>query len=158
MAFDIGKAFKVATIPIVIMIVWALIQTFIGFAVNMFPPIGYALCVLAPIGLLLGVVIPAWAGFKAVKEAQMDIVGGAITGGLVGLVASIVGAVLTMIVSVLDIGAFVATSGMSPEYALAGAGGLIGLAFSLVAGIVFWTVVAVVLGAIGAFIAKNMKK
>jgi len=149
LAFDIGKSLKVATIPIVILIAIGIFSSVIGAI----PVLNMLLCLVGIPLAIVGWVVTAWAGYKAVKEAQMDLVGGAITGGLTALVAGIVNGVVSFVLSMLGVGVGVASGGDV-------GGAAIGAGFSavfIVVGIVVGTIVGLVLGAIGAFVA-GMKK
>ncbi|MEW6748218.1 MAG: hypothetical protein AB1295_00730 [Candidatus Micrarchaeota archaeon] len=149
MAFDIGKAFKVGTIPIVVLILLGIFSTVVGAI----PVLSMLLCVIGLPLAIIGWVVNAWAGYKAVKEAGMDLVGGALTGGLVAFVAGVVSGVVGFVVQLLGIGVGVA-GGNDIGGAAIGAGfGVIGIVFGVITG----TVIGLVLGAIGAFVA-GMKK
>ncbi|MFH0737636.1 MAG: hypothetical protein V1827_03710 [Candidatus Micrarchaeota archaeon] len=149
MAFDIGKALKVGTIPIVILVVLSILTTVIGAI----PFLNMLICILGLPVMLISFVVTAWAGYKAVKEAQMDLVGGALTGGLVSLISGVVGAIVSFIVSLLGIGVNVAGGGD-----VGGAAVTVGLNIvGIIVGIVFSVIIGLILGAIGAFVA-GMKK
>jgi hypothetical protein len=149
LAFDIGKSFKVAMIPIVILIAIEVFSKVIGAI----PVLNMLMCVAGIPLLLLGWAVLAWAGFKAVKEAQMDLVGGAITGGLAGLVSSVVGGLLSLVLGMLGMGADVATGGDMGNAAIGMGLGVVGV----IVGVALGTIFGLVLGAIGAFVA-GMKK
>ena len=158
MKLDFGKMLKVATIPIVILIVVSLIKTFIGFVATIFPPVGFALCALIPLTTLISIVVLAWAGFKAVKEAQMDIIGGALTGGLTSFVAGVVGGMIGLVINMAGIGVGLAGSNSIGSAAIGVGMNAVGGVFNLIISVVTWTVFGLVLGAVGAFVAQNMKK
>ncbi len=149
MAFDIGKSLKVATIPIVILIAIGVFSSVIGAI----PFLSLLLCLVGIPLLLVSWVVTAWAGYKAVKEAQMDLVGGAITGGLTAFVAGVVNGIVSFVLNMLGFGAGVALGGDVGDAALGAGIGVV----AIVIGIVVGTVIGVVLGAIGAFVA-GMKK
>jgi hypothetical protein len=150
LALDIGKALKVAMIPIVILVAIELFSKIVGAI----PFANMLMCVLGLPLLLVSWVVLAWAGFKAVKEAQMDLVGGAIAGGLAGLISSVIGGIVGLVLSMLGIGAGVALGSNDVGGAAIGVGlNIVGV----VIGIVLGTVFGLVFGAVGAFVA-GMKK
>jgi hypothetical protein len=149
LAFDIGKSLKVAMIPIVILIAIGIFSSIIGAI----PVLNMLLCLVGIPLAIVGWVVTAWSGYKAVKEAQMDLVGGAITGGLTALIAGVVNGVVSFVLNMLGMGVGVATGGDV-------GGAAIGAGFSavfIVVGVVVGTIIGLVLGAIGAFVA-GMKK
>lgn len=149
MALDIGKSLKVAMIPIVILIAIGIFSTVVGAI----PVLNMLMCVVGIPLTIVGWVVLAWSGFKAVKEAQMDLVGGAVTGALAGFVSGLVNGVVAFVFNMLGMGVGVATGGDVGGAAIgAGFGAVV-----IVAGIVGGTVIGLVLGAIGAFVA-GMKK
>ncbi len=157
MAFDLGKAFKVALIPAVLVMVLGIISTGLSFVLNIVPFLGLIMCAIGPGILLLQAICLGWAGFKATKEAQMDLIGGALSGGIAGFVSSVVLGVISAVLTVLGIGASVMGSDSLGGAAIGAGLGIVAIVIALVAGIVFWTVVGLVMGAIGSFVA-GMKK
>lgn len=149
MAFDIGKSLKVAMIPIVILIAIGVFSAVIGAI----PVLNMLICIVGIPLLIVGWVVTAWAGYKAVKEAQMDLVGGAITGGLTALIAGVVNGVVSFVLNMLGMGVGVAGGGDIGGAALGAGVGVV----VIVVGVVVGTVIGLVLGAIGAFVA-GMKK
>ena len=149
MAFDIGKSLKVAMIPIVILIAIGIFSTIIG----MIPVLNMLLCIVGLPLAIIGWVVIAWSGYKAVKEAQMDLVGGAITGGLAALISGVVNGLISFVLNILGVGVGVATGGDVGGAAFSAGIG----AVALVIGIVVGTIIGLILGAIGAFVA-GMKK
>jgi hypothetical protein len=149
LALDIGKALKVATIPIVILIAIEVFSKVIGAI----PLLNLLLCVTGIPLLVVSWIVMAWAGFKAVKEAQMDLLGGAVAGGLAGFISSVVGGVIGIVLQLLGVGVGVATGGDL-------GGAALGMGFGVVfvvVGIAIGTISGLVLGAIGAVVA-GMKK
>jgi hypothetical protein len=149
LGIDIGKSLKVATIPIVILIAIGVFSSIVGAI----PVLNILLCIVGIPLTIVSWVVTAWAGYKAVKEAQMDLVGGAVTGGLAALIAGIVNGIVSFVLSLLGMGVGVATGG---DVGGAAVGAGFGLVF-IVVGIVIGTIIGLVLGAIGAFVA-GMKK
>ncbi|MEW6721977.1 MAG: hypothetical protein AB1324_01815 [Candidatus Micrarchaeota archaeon] len=150
MGIDIGKSLKVATIPIVILIAIGVFSAIIGAI----PFVNFLLCLLGLPMWIVSLAVLGWSGYKAVKEAQMDLVGGAVTGGLAGLISSVVNGIVGLVMSMLGIGVGLATGGND------GMGAAVGVGFGVVAvvvGVVIGTITGLVLGAIGAFVA-GMKK
>lgn len=147
MALDIGKSLKVATIPIVVLIV-------LGIASNLVSLIPFLGCIVGIPILVVSMAVLGWAGFKAAKEAGMDLVGGAVTGGLAGLISGIVNGIIGFVLSVLGIGVGMAMGGSDVGGAALGAGFVL---IGVVVGVVFSLVLGLVMGAIGAFVA-GMKK
>ncbi|MCI0503689.1 hypothetical protein L0Y65_03170 [Candidatus Micrarchaeota archaeon] len=157
MAFDIGKALKTALIPAVLVIILGIISQGIGFILGIVPFLSVIMCAIGPGIMLLQVICLAWAGFKAVKEAQMDLVGGALSGGIAGVISSVVLGVISAVLAVLGIGANVVGSDSLGGAAIGAGIGIVAIVIGLVVGIIFWTVVGLVMGAIGSFVA-GMKK
>ncbi|MFN7991710.1 MAG: hypothetical protein U0R44_06155 [Candidatus Micrarchaeia archaeon] len=145
MGIDIGKSFKVAMIPIAILVAIGIFSAIVGAI----PVLNLLMCLVGIPLTLVSLVVTAWSGYKAVKEAQMDLVGGAVTGGLTALVAGVINGVVSFVLSLLGMGVGVATGGDVGGAAL-GAG--VGVVF-IVVGVVVGTIVGLVLGAIGAFVA-----
>jgi hypothetical protein len=154
LALDFGKIIKSALIPTVLLVILGVIQLVIGFI----PFIGglAGLCTVIPL-TIASVVVLGYAGFSAAK-AGMDIVGGALTGGISGLLSAVVVGVIGLAMSMLGIGVGVATGGYDAGGAVLGAGfGIIGGIIAIGVGVVFWTIGGLVLGAIGT-VAAGMKK
>ena len=149
MAFDIGKSLKVAMIPIVILVVIGIFSAVIGAI----PVLNMLMCIVGIPLTLVALAVTAWAGYKAVKEAQMDLVGGAITGGLTSLISGIINGIVSFILSMLGVGVGVATGGDVGSAAVGAGFGAVVIVGSIVVG----TIIGLVLGAIGAFVA-GMKK
>lgn len=150
MAIDIGKSLKVGTIPIVILVVIGVVSNVIGAI----PVLNFLLCL---IGIPLTIVswgVLAWSGYKSVKEAGMDVVGGAVTGALVGAISGLVNAIVGFLLSLLGIGAGLAMGGEDGVGAAVGVGfGIVGIVVAPIVG----AVIGAIFGAIGAFVA-GMKK
>jgi hypothetical protein len=150
LAFDIGKALKVATIPIVILVAIELFSKII----MAIPLLNMLMCVVGVPLFIASLVVLAWAGFKAVKEAQMDIIGGALAGGIAGFVSSLIGGIVGLVLSMLGIGAGVALGNNDVGGAAIDAGmNVVGV----IIGIGIGTVMGLIFGAVGAFVA-GMKK
>lgn len=150
MAIDIGKSIKVATIPIVILVVIGVVSNVIGAI----PVLNFLLCLIGIPLTLISWAVLAWSGYKAVKEAQMDLVGGAVTGALAGAIAGLVNAIVGFLFSLLGLGAGLALGGED------GVGAAVGVGFGIVAVIIAPIVGAItgaIFGVIGAFVA-GMKK
>jgi hypothetical protein len=156
LALDIGKSLKLALIPIVVIIVLGIISLGMSFILNLVPLIGAIMCVIGPGIMLLDCIVLGWAGFKAAK-AGMDIVGGAITGGLTGFITSLVLGVIGLVLNFLGLGVNVATGGDVGTAVLGAGFSLIGGVIVIGVSVVIWTVVGLVLGAIGT-VAAGMKK
>lgn len=139
---------KAATIPAVLLIALGIVGVGIGFI----PFLG---CITGIPMLLAGWAILGWAGFKAVKEENLDIVGGALAGLIAGLASSLVVGVINFVLGMLGIAA-VAAMGSSDITGAALGGGL--AIVGLVIGIVVGAVIGLVFGAIGALVAQQMAK
>lgn len=136
---DIQKSLKVAMVPIgalIILNILSHIPRYIPFTIIPWPLIS-ALSLLIT-GFM--VVALAWSGFKAVKEAQMSLVGGAVTGGLTGAISGLINAVVNFVLGTVGIGE----------------GNFIGIAGIILLSIIA-AVIGLILGTIGAFVA-GMKK
>src|SRR5574337_1140381 len=150
MGIDIGKSVKVATIPIAILVGIGIFSNVLG----MIPFLSFLLCIIGLPLAIVGWVVTAWAGYKAVKEAGMDLVGGAVTGALTGAIAGLINAIIGFALSMLGVGVGVATGGTDGVGAVVGAGfGIIGIIVAPIVGAIF----GAILGVIGAFVA-GMKK
>ncbi len=150
MAFDIGKSFNVAMIPIVILVAIGIFSSVVGAI----PILNILMCIVGLPLFVVGLIVNAWAGFKAVKEAQMDVMGGALTGGIAALVAGIINGIVSYVLNLLGIGVNVAAGNNDLGGAALGAG--VGLV-AMVGGIIVGTILGLILGAIGAFIAGMNK-
>jgi hypothetical protein len=150
LAIDIGKSLKVATIPIAILVALGILQNVIGLVPFLG---GVAICLTGPLFLIATLVVLGWAGYKAVKEAQMDLVGGAVTGAIAGVISGAIGAVVGFVFALLGVGADVAGGGGAEGAAYGAVGSVIGLVFALVFGIIFGAVIGAIMGAAGAFVA-----
>ncbi len=159
MAIDLGKSFKVATIPIAAAVGVHILNLIINMVIGAIPVLGLIVCVIGPLFGLIGLAILAWAGYKSVKEAQMDLTGGAVTGAVTGVVGGVINAVISFAFLALGLGASLATSGGSNMLG-AGIGAAIGIVafiISLVLAVIFGVIIGGICGAIGAYIA-GMKK
>lgn len=150
MALDIKKCFDASLMPAAVLIVVSLVATLLGQFV---PALA---CILGFPILLIQIVVLAWAGYAAVKERRMDLVGGAVTGALAGAIATLVSGIINILLGLIGIGVAVSNVGAVG----AGIGGaVLGVAaiIGLVIGMVIGAIMGAILGAIGAFIA-GMKK
>lgn len=148
MNIDFGKCFKIAMIPIVVLIVVNLVENFIGWI----PFLGMILCLIWPLFTLARVLVVAWAGWSAAK-AGMDLLGGAVTGAITGAIGALVGAILSFGLNIVGIGAD-AVSGQAGVGSIIGAGfGIIAIILAPIGGAIF----GAIFGAVGAFVA-GMKK
>lgn len=138
---DINKIIKVAILPIGILV---LIGVFSNVAGLIIPAL---LCVVGMPLAIVGWIVNAWAGFKAVKEEKMDLVGGIIVGTVTGAIAALINAIIGFILSLAGIGA---TGGAGMDFAISAVGGIIGIFIAPFIGAIF----GAVLGAIGAFIGQ----
>lgn len=151
MAIDFGKSLKVATIPIAILVAIGIVSHVIG----LIPFLSFLLCIIGIPLAIVGWVVTAWSGYKAVKEAQMDLVGGAVTGALTGAVAGFINALIGFVLSLAGIGVGVASGG---EVGLGEGIGIVAGIISLVIAPIIGAIIGAILGAIGAFVATNMGK
>ncbi len=157
MAIDIQKSFKVAIIPIAALIGIGIVREIVFVAIGAIPFLGLILCAIGPLFGLLSLLVLAWAGYKSVKEAQMDIVGGAVTGAIAGVIGGIVDAVINFAFVALGLGAGLATGGDMVGAGIGAAIGVIGLIIGLVFAVFVGLVMGAIFGAAGAFVA-GMKK
>ena len=147
---DFQKSLKVAMMPAGIMIAIGVVSTLLGTFVPLLA------CIVGLPVLLAQIVVNAWAGYKSVKEAGMDLMGGAVTGAVAGAIAGLVNAIVSFVLSLAGIGVGLATGGGSG----AALGGALAAGIGIVAIIlapIFGAIVGLILGAIGAFVA-GMKK
>jgi hypothetical protein len=150
LGIDIGKSLKVAVIPIVILIAIGVFSAVVGSI----PVINLLTCITGIPLLLVSWAVLAWSGYKSVKEAQMDIVGGLITGLLAGGISGLVSSIVYFVMGILGIGASVALGSGDGATAALGVGiGIFGIAWGIGMGILQ----GAVLGAIGAFVAGMHK-
>lgn len=131
---DFNKILKVATMPVVVLVVLGIIS----LAITMFIPSIGAIIAL-PAGLI-GLLIYVWAGYTAAK-AKMGLVDAGIVGAAVALFTSIIIGVINLIIGMVIAGpstpALIITLGM------------------LAINIVFGTIVGFVLGIIGGLIGQK---
>jgi hypothetical protein len=105
--------------------------------------------------VLLNPILLAYAGFATVKKAKGSVVDGAISGAIAGFVMFALLAVIGIVVAIAGLGLNLSVGNLL--------GGLVGtflVGVSTIADIVlivFMTVVGFILGAVGAFLAKNSK-
>ncbi len=141
---DVGKSLKAATVPLAIFV-----------AIGVFASaIGYFVSTLWFIGLLVppvNAVLVAWAGYKAVKEQGLGILGGAISGLIVGTVGAVVNGIAGTALAFISYSLYEVGAAFTVAAILMGA--FVGIAFWVVIGIVGGPI----LGAVGAYVA-GMKK
>lgn len=154
---DIGKATRLAIIPIIVIVAGGLFTSIIA----MVPMLKSLICVIGPMVLLVNIGVLVWAGYNSVKSAGFDISGaaltGAIAGGFASLINSIIGIVINLVAKMLGFG-ITTTIGKDITTQLFGTINeaiFIGVAALLCipAGIIFWAIVGAILGVIGGFIA-----
>lgn len=153
LAIDINKSLKVAMVPTLVLIAMGVFSSVVG----LIPVLNFIVCVLGLPLIIVGWLVLAWAGFKAVKEAKMDLLGGAVTGALAGAISSFINALISFLLDMLGIGvAAAAGGGMLGEVAgsISFGAGVAGLFIAPVVG----AIIGLVCGAIGAFAAANLKK
>lgn len=154
MALDLKKCFNAALLPAAVLIVInVVVQLLVAF-------VPMSACIVGLPVLALNLAILGWAGYSAVKERGMDLVGGAVTGTIAGVIAGLAGGIIGLVLMVIGIGGALAASGTGGAGAYAATGAaIIGVAaiIGIVMGIVINAVEGAVCGAIGAYIA-GMKK
>jgi len=146
---DFKKIINAAMIPAGILIAISVGSTVIGAI----PVLSVLLCCLGLPILIVNAAVLGWAGYEAVKKHGLDLVGGVLTGGLAGFAGALVGGIISFVFGMIGFGADVAMGGDVGNAALGGAGGV----FVIIIGIATGTVLGLILGAIGAFVA-GMKK
>jgi hypothetical protein len=146
---DFKKIINAAMIPAGILIVISVGSTVVGAI----PLLNFLLCCLGIPIILANIAVLGWSGYRAVKELGLDLIGGALTGGLAGFAGALVGGIVSFIFNMIGFGASAALGGDVADAAIGGAVGIVGI----VIGIFVGTVLGLVLGAIGAFVA-GMKK
>ncbi|MBI5227538.1 hypothetical protein HY988_03030 [Candidatus Micrarchaeota archaeon] len=147
---DFQKSLKVAMLPAGIMIAIGVVSTLLGTFVP------FLVCIVGLPVMLAQIVVNAWAGYKAVKEGGMDLMGGALTGAITGAIAGLVNAIVGFVLSLAGIGVGLATGGGQGAAiggAVAAGIGIIGIIIAPI----FGAIIGAILGAIGAFVA-GMKK
>jgi hypothetical protein len=107
------------------------------------------LCITGIPMLIVDFVILGWAGFKAVKEGGLDILGGAVAGLIAGLISSVVVGVISFVLGLLGIAVGTATGGDMGTAVLGGGFAIVGL----IIGICWGSGLGLVAGAIGALVA-----
>jgi len=141
---DLKKSLDVAKIPIAILVAIGIFSNVVGLIVP------FLLCVVGLPLAIVGWAVNAWAGYKAVKEAKMDLVGGTVVGAVTGAVAGFINALIGFVFSMAGIGTY---GGGAEEFAIGAGLGMIGIIVAPIIG----AIIGAILGAIGAFIA-GMKK
>ena len=151
MALDINKCVKAATMPIAVTVLLSLVNLLV-FRLSL--DLVVFVCIVFFLVMFQSVIL-GWAGFIAVKQYGMGLMGGAVTG------------VITTLVSLIICRVFGFFLGFGPSLATVAAGGVeagmsAGVANALViitvvVSIIFGIVFSAVMGAIGAFVAQ-MKK
>jgi hypothetical protein len=150
MGIDLRKSLNVAMIPIAILVGIGIVTE----VIRLVPFLNLLLCLVGIPLAIVGWVVTAWSGYKAVKEAQMDLVGGAVTGALTGAIAGFVNALISFVLSLAGIGMDVASNGADLGTAVGVGFGIVAIIIAPIVGAIF----GAILGAIGAFIAGNMGK
>lgn len=153
---SVADYLKVIKLPVLVLVVWSVIQT---AALVTAPMIGWA---LAAIGMLIGLVVFLYVGWSGIKTYKLDLAQCAVAGAITAVIAGIIGLILTIIV--------VAAAGTAVAGALAVfgapasvAGGIAGgfvmsaLILSGIVGLIIGAIVGAILAAIGAVIAQNVK-
>ncbi|MDD5340050.1 MAG: hypothetical protein PHV13_02265 [Candidatus ainarchaeum sp.] len=143
MALDIKKCFDASLMPAAVVIAIGILATLVGRFV---PTLA---CVLGLPVMLAGLIVLAWAGYRAVKEMRMDIIGAAVTGLLAGLIAALVGGIISLLLMIVLGAAGTGAAGVALFDVVA----ILGLVIGTVVG----AVEGAVCGAVGGFVA-NMKK
>ncbi len=138
---DHNKVIKVSTVPIGILVAIGIFSNVAGLVL---PAL---LCVVGLPLTIAGWAVTAWAGYKAVKEEKMELVGGVIVGAFTGAVAALINAIIGFILGMIGIGAY---GGGAEEMAFGAIGGIIGIVFAPIVG----AILGAILGAIGAFVGQ----
>ncbi len=150
MAIDLKKSLNVATIPIAILVVIGIVTHVIA----LIPFLNFLLCLIGIPLAIISWAVNAWAGYKAVKEAQMDLTGGAVVGALTGGIAGLINSIISLVLIVAGVGVGAAAGGgVGLGEAVGFIAGVIAIPIALIIG----AIIGAILGAIGAYIA-GMKK
>ncbi len=147
---DFKKIMKAVMIPAGVLIAISIAETVVG----VIPVLNVvAACCLGIPMLILKAAVLGWAGYAAVNEHKLDLVGGILTGGIAGFVGALVGGLVSFVFGLVGFGASVAMGGDVGNAALGGGFGVV----NIIIGIAVGTILGLILGAIGAFVA-GMKK
>lgn len=151
---NLGKGFGAAKVPVLVILALAVFSSLL-FAI---PVVGSMLiCVVGLPMFVINIALYLWLGFLIYK-AKLEIVDAALVGGLTGLIASVVRGGISLIVTMLGLGAEMATS-TTDLGAIVGAG--VGAGVGIIM-LLIWAViglfVGLVLAAIGYFIGSVLKK
>ncbi len=142
---DFKKSLDAAMIPAAVLIAISVASSLIGAV----PVLNVLLCILGLPLFVVNLAVLGWSGYRAVKEYSLDLVGGALTGGIAGFASALIGGIFSLILTFVGLSASAALTGDVGDAALGGVFGVIGLAM----GVVFGTILGLVLGAVGAFVA-----
>lgn len=142
---DFGKVTKAAMLPTGILIILGIAASIL-YAI---PFLGGALACLTGIPLfLVQIAILGWAGFKAVKEEGLDLVGGVVVGTAAGAVSALVVAIVGFVIRLLGIGVIAATGNT-----FAAATGGIAIILGIIIAPILGAIMGAVCGLVGALIA-----
>jgi len=153
-----GKTFadywKVIQLPVIVLVVWSVIQTLGG---TVTPMMYWA---LGLIGMLIGLAAFLYIGWNGFKTFKLDVTQSAVAGAIAGVITGIVSLILTIIV-IAAFGSITlrAASMMGLGIPTAMAGGVLMTAVIIggIVGLVIGAIVGAILAAIGAIVAQNVK-
>ncbi|MDD5172302.1 MAG: hypothetical protein PHF60_04685 [Candidatus ainarchaeum sp.] len=153
MALGIGKYFKPAKLPIIPIVLLAVLAT-----ISIVPQTPFIITIvmlpIAFIGILLSL---AWAGFRAVKGHNMDLLGAALSGSAAGLGSVIILSLILIVLMVLNLPAHAASAESNAEFMLIIATMIFSLAMAIPIAAIASIFAGAIMGLVGAFVAQ-MKK
>lgn len=155
---DFKKIINAALVPTVALVVLGIISTVIGFALGTFLPIvgGIASIILGLVFFVIDCLILGWAGYRAARNYQLDILGAAITGAIAAFISSIINSIISIVLTL--IGIIPAATSSSAGAVIGGGAVIVIMLIGLVIGAIISIVIGAVLGAIGGFLGKGKKK
>ncbi len=157
-----GKTFadywKVIQLPVIVLVVWAVIQTAVQMAA---PMMGWG---VGAIGMLISLIALLYVGWSGVKNYKLDLAQSAVAGALTAVIAGVVALILAVL-AFAAVGTAVAGAAGMMGYgagygvpAAAMGGFVIGaLIIGRIFGLIVGAIVGAILAAIGAVVAQNVK-
>ncbi|MEM2908566.1 MAG: hypothetical protein QW590_02840 [Candidatus Bilamarchaeaceae archaeon] len=146
---NIGKAFGLAKLPVLVIIGLGLLASLISVV----PILNMLMCILGVPLLIADIILYAYIGYLIAKGG-LEIIDSAVMGALTALVSGIIGMIISLAATMLGIGVNVATGGDLTGGAISAGLGVVASIIGIVVGMVIGAAIAVV----GHLIAGAMKK
>lgn len=151
---DFAKMFEAAKLPAAILIGIGILGAIISIIPGIGMIIGGMLAVLS--FFVLTPIILAWSGYMHAKKDGADLLGGAVVGGMVGVIVAAVNGVVSIVFTMLGFGAAITGGSDAMAGAAIGAISMIAMVIGLFAGIVIMFIEGLFFGAIGSFLSKHI--